>query len=74
MTQVNNVQKKLNFKYIFLGKGLTIAVFILVGNWPYNIEVSMIWVSVDRMSSRHSCRREVVMGSKELQVFWSFLL
>ena len=40
------------------------AVFILVGNWPDNIEVLMIWVSVGGMSSRHSSRRDIGMGSK----------
>ena len=40
------------------------AVFILVGNWPDNIEVLMIWVSVGRMSTRHSSRRDVSVGSK----------
>ena len=49
-------------------KGLTIAVFILVGNWPDNIEVLMIWVSVGRMSSRHSSRGYVGMGSKAQEV------
>ena len=47
---------------------LTIAVFIFVGNWPDNIDVLMIWVSIGRMSSRHSCRREVGMGSKAQEV------
>ena len=47
----------------FFSKGLTIAVFILVGNWPDNIEVLMIWVSVGGMTSRHSSRKEVGMGS-----------
>ena len=47
---------------------LTITVFILVGNWPDNIEVSMVWVSVGRMSSRHSSRRDVGMGSKAQEV------
>ena len=42
-------------------KGLTIAVFILVGNWQDNIEVLMIWMSVGRMSSSDSSRREVGM-------------
>ena len=40
------------------------AVFIFVGNWPDNAEVLMMWVSVGRMSSRHSSRRDVGMGSK----------
>ena len=44
------------------------AVFVLVGNWPDNIEVLMIWVSVGRMSSRHSSRRGVGMGSKAQEV------
>ena len=44
------------------------AVFILVGNWSDNIEVLMIWLSVGRMSSRHSCRREVGMRSKAQKV------
>ena len=46
----------------------TIAVFILVRNWPDNVEVLMIWVSVGRMSSRHSSRRDVGMGSKAQEV------
>ena len=44
------------------------AVFILVCNWPDRIEVLMIWVSVGRMSSRHSSRRDVGMGSKAQEV------
>ena len=44
------------------------AVFILVGNWQDNIEVLMIWVSVGRMSSRHSSRRDVGMGYKSQEV------
>ena len=52
----------------FFSKGLTIAIFILVGNWPDNIEVLMILVSVGRMSSRHSSRRDVGMGSKAQEV------
>ena len=44
------------------------AVFILVGNWPDNIEVLMIWVSVGRMSSRHTSICEVGMGSKAQEV------
>ena len=47
-----------------LAKAKTIAVVILVKNWPDNIEVEVIWVSVGRMSSRHSSRREGGMGSK----------
>ena len=33
------------------------AVFILVGNWPDNIEVLMIWVTVGRMTfeQRRNC-------------------
>ena len=61
MTQVYNFQKT----FIIV---LAIAVFILVGNWPDNIEVLMIWVSVGRMSSRHSSRRDVGMGSKTQEV------
>ena len=54
-------------KNIF-SKGLTIPFFILVRNiyiyiYIY-IEVLMIWVSAGRMSSRHSIRSEVGMGSK----------
>ena len=52
----------------FYSKGFTIAVFILVGNWPDNVEVLMIWVSVGRMSSRHLSRRDVGMGSKAQEV------
>ena len=52
----------------FFSIGLTIAVFRLVGNWPDNIEVLMIWVSVGRMSSRHSSRRDVGMGSNAQEV------
>ena len=37
---------------------------ILVGNLPHNIKVSTIWVSVGIMSSRHSSRSEVGIGSK----------
>ena len=44
------------------------AVFILVGNWLDNIEVFMTWVSVGRMSSRHSRRRDVGMRSKAQEV------
>ena len=44
------------------------AVYILVGNWADNIEVLMIWTSVGRMSSRHSSRRDVGMGSKAQEV------
>ena len=44
------------------------AVFILVANWPDNIDVLMIWVIVGRMSSRHSSRRVVGMGSKAQKV------
>ena len=44
------------------------AVFILVGNWPDNIEVLMIGMSVGRTSSRHSSRRDVGMGSKAQEV------
>ena len=40
------------------------TVFILVGIWPENIEVLMILMSVDRMSSRHLSRRDVGMGCK----------
>ena len=54
-------------KNIF-SKGLTISVYILVGIWPNNIEVFMIWVSVRRMPSRHSSRRDVGMGSKAQEV------
>ena len=43
-------------------------VFILVGKWPDIIEVLMLWVSVGRMSSCHSSRREVCMGSKVQEV------
>ena len=38
------------------------AVIILVGNWPVDIEVLMTWVNVVRMSSRRSSGREVGMG------------
>ena len=44
------------------------AVFILVGNWPDYIEVLLIWVSVGKMSSRHSSRRYVGMGSNAQEV------
>ena len=44
------------------------AVFILVEYWPDNIDVLMIWVSVGRMSSRHSSRKDVGMGSKAQEV------
>ena len=44
------------------------AVFILVGNWPDNIEALMIWVSVGRISSRYSCRKDVGIGSKAQEV------
>ena len=54
-------------KNIF-SKGVAIAVFILVGNWPDNIEVLMIWASVGRMSSRHSSRSDVGIGSKAQEV------
>ena len=49
-------------------KGFTIAVFILVENWPDSIEVLMIWVNVGRMSTRYSSRRDVGMGSKAQEV------
>ena len=52
----------------FIGKGLTMAIFILVGNWLYNIEMLMIWVSVGKMSSIHSGKRDVGMGSKAQEV------
>ena len=55
-------------KKTFFSKGLTMAVFILVGNWPDNIKVLMIWVSAGRISSRHSSRRDVGMGSKAQEV------
>ena len=58
----------------FFSKGLTIAVSILVGNWPDNIEVLMIWAIVGRMSSRHSSRREVAMGSKALEIGLEFII
>ena len=41
---------------------------MLVGNWPDNIEVIMIWVSVGRISSRHSSGRYIGMGSKAQEV------
>ena len=44
------------------------AVFILVRNWPDNIEVLIIWVSVGIMSSRHSSKKEVGIGSKAQKV------
>ena len=44
------------------------ALFIFVGNWPDNDEVLMIWVSVGRMSSRYSSRREFGMGSNVQEV------
>ena len=49
-------------------KGFTIAVFILVENWPDSIEVLMIWESVGRMSTRYSSRRDVGMGFKAQEV------
>ena len=59
----------------FFCKGLTAAVFILVGKWPNNIEVLMIWVSVGSMSSRLWSRRDVSMGSKAHEVgFELFIL
>ena len=48
--------------------------FILVRNWPDNIEVLMIWVSVGRMSSTHSSRREVGVGSKAQEVGLEFFI
>ena len=48
------------------------AVFILAGNCPYNNEVLIIRVSVGKMSSKHSSRREVDMGSKWLEVGLEF--
>ena len=48
------------------------AFFILVVNLPDNIEVLIIWVSVGRMSSRHSSRRYVGMGSKAQEVGLEF--
>ena len=62
LTQVYNFPICLYSGNIF-SKGLTMAVFTLLGNWPDNVEVLMIWVSVCRMSSRHSSRREVGMIS-----------
>ena len=50
------------------------AVFILVLNWPDNIDVLMICVSIGRMSSRHSSRREVGMGSNVLEVGLELLI
>ena len=44
------------------------AVFILVGNWPDDIEVLMISVSVGKMSSRRSRRSEVGMGHKAQEI------
>ena len=44
------------------------VVLTLIGNLPANIEVLMIWVSVGRMSSGHSSRREVGMGTKAQDV------
>ena len=67
LTQVYDFPKIFYLKNIFC-KGLTIAVFILVGNWPDNNEVLMIWVSVGRMSSRHSSRGDIGMGSKVQEV------
>ena len=55
-------------KRTFSSKGLAIAVFILVGNWPDNIEVLVIWATVDRMISRHTRKRDVGMGSKAQDV------
>ena len=52
----------------FFGKRLAIAVLKLVGNQPENIEVLLIWVIVGRMSSRHSRRRDIGMGSKAQEV------
>ena len=65
------------FVYIpktFFGKGLTTAVFILVGNWPDNLEVLMIFMSVGIMSSRHSSRKEVGMGSKAQEISLEFFI
>ena len=58
------------FVYIertFVCKGLTIAVFILVRNWPDNIEVLIIWVNVGTMS-RHLSRRNIGIGFKAQEV------
>ena len=65
LAQVYNFPICLYLGHIF-NKGLTIAVFILVGNCPDIID--MIWVSVGGMSSRHSSRRDVGMGSKAQEV------
>ena len=48
------------------------AVFMLFGKWPDNIDVLMICVCVSRMSSRHSSRRDVGMGSKAREVGLEF--
>ena len=58
------------FQFVYLENFFckAIAVFILVGNWPDNIEVLMIWVSVGRMSSRYLCRGDVGMGSEAQEV------
>ena len=48
------------------------TVFTLVGKWLDNVEVLMIWVSLGRMSSRHSSRRDVGMGSKAQEVGFEF--
>ena len=72
LTHLYNFQISLYRKKFFC-KGLTIAVFILVENRPDNIEVLMIWVSVGWMSSRHSSRREVCMGTKSQALGLEFL-
>ena len=58
LSQVYKFQICLYLKNNF-SRALVIAVLILVGNLPHNIEVLTIWVSVGKMSSRHSSRREV---------------
>ena len=46
---------------------------ISLGNWPDSIEVLTILVSVGRISSRHSSKTEVSMGTKAQEVgSWSF--
>ena len=47
---------------------------MLVRNWPDNIYVLMIWASVGRMSSRHSSRSEVGVGSKAQEVGLAYFI
>ena len=48
----------------FVSKGLAMAIFILVGNWPDNIEVLMIWANVGNMSSNIRAEETLVWDPK----------